>query len=161
MPIKYIIFLAVLVIIIAAGLMQKYWFLPRPANLQSALQEQNENNGDQAIVNPVEPQVKIEILKPGNGSEAKNGDKLQVYYVGTLENGQQFDSNVGSNQPFEFTLGAGQVIQGWENGLLGMKVGEKRKLTIPPDLGYGQQGAGDKIPPNSTLIFEVELLKIN
>jgi len=104
----------------------------------------------------------IEVLKEGSGPEAKNNDKLSVHYTGTLENGTKFDSSLDRGKPFEFVLGQGQVIQGWEKGLLGMKIGEKRKLTIAPELAYGEQGAGNgAIPPNATLIFEVELLEIN
>jgi len=104
--------------------------------------------------------MKIETLKQGVGDEIKNGDKATVHYTGTLEDGTKFDSSLDRNQPFSFVLGAGQVIRGWDLGVLGMKVGEKRKLTIPSDLGYGSAGIGP-IPPNATLIFEVELLGIN
>lgn len=104
--------------------------------------------------------VQIEILKEGAGAVAKNDDKVTVHYIGTLENGVKFDSSVDRETPFEFNLGAGQVIPGWEIGVEGMKVGEKRKLTIPSELAYGQNGAGSAIPPNATLIFEVELLGI-
>ncbi len=105
--------------------------------------------------------VTVKTLKEGTGVASKNGDKLTVHYVGTLENGTKFDSSRDGGEPFEFTLGAGQVIKGWEVGMMGMKVGEMRKLTIPPELGYGARGAGSAIPPNATLIFEVELLKIS
>lgn len=91
---------------------------------------------------------------------AKNGDLLTVHYVGTLQDGTKFDSSIDRGQPFQFTLGAGQVIKGWDKGLLGMKVGEKKTLTIQPEDGYGDQAVGP-IPANSVLIFEVELLKIN
>ncbi|KAM9980234.1 hypothetical protein ACTFIZ_006472 [Dictyostelium cf. discoideum] len=93
--------------------------------------------------------------------KTKIGDKLKIHYTGTLLNGDKFDSSVDRGVPFEFTLGVGQVIKGWDQGVLGMCVGEKRKLTIPPSLGYGQQGAGGKIPGNSHLIFDVELIGIN
>ena len=105
--------------------------------------------------------MKIETLKEGTGEIAKNGDTVSVHYTGTLEDGTKFDSSVDRGTPFSFILGAGRVIQGWDLGVAGMKVGEKRKLTIPPELGYGASGAGDVIPPNVTLIFEVELLGIN
>jgi FKBP-type peptidyl-prolyl cis-trans isomerase len=110
-----------------------------------------------------ESKMKIEILKEGTGEESKAGDKLAVNYTGTLENGVKFDSSLNPGRtPFVFTVGAGDVIQGWDQGMIGMKVGEQRKLTIPPELGYGAYGAGNGlIPPNSTLIFVVDLLKIN
>ena len=104
--------------------------------------------------------VKIETLTPGTGDEATIGDTLSVHYTGTLTDGKKFDSSRDRNEPFEVTLGQRRVIAGWEMGLKGMKVGEKRRLTIPPDLGYGAKGAGGVIPPNATLIFEVELLAI-
>jgi FKBP-type peptidyl-prolyl cis-trans isomerase len=104
--------------------------------------------------------LKIEDLKVGTGAEAVAGKKVTVHYTGTLTNGKKFDSSVDRKQPFTFNLGAGQVIQGWDKGVVGMKVGGKRKLTIPPALGYGARGAGTVIPPNSTLIFEIELLKV-
>ena len=105
-------------------------------------------------------QLKIEDIKVGTGVEAINGKKVTVNYLGTLTDGKKFDSSYDRGTPFTFTLGAGQVIQGWDIGVAGMKVGGKRKLTIPPDLGYGARGAGSDIPPNATLIFEVELLKV-
>ena len=104
--------------------------------------------------------LKIEILKQGVGPEAQNGDTVFAHYVGTLEDGTKFDSSLDRGKPFSFVLGSGQVIPGWEQGILGMKTGEKRKLTIAPELAYGSSGAGNKIPPNATLIFEVDLLEI-
>ena len=100
-------------------------------------------------------------LVVGNGTEAVAGKKVSVHYTGTLTNGSKFDSSLDRGKPFEFKLGAGQVIAGWDQGVAGMKVGGKRKLTIPPDLGYGARGAGGVIPPNATLIFEVELLGVS
>lgn len=105
--------------------------------------------------------LKYEDLKVGDGTEAKTGDRVQVHYTGWLENGTKFDSSVDRGQPFAFPLGAGRVIRGWDEGVAGMKVGGKRKLTIPPALGYGERGAGGIIPPNATLVFEVELLQVN
>jgi peptidylprolyl isomerase len=106
------------------------------------------------------PQVKIEDIQVGTGAAAVPGATLTVNYTGTLADGTVFDSSYSRNEPFTLQLGAGQVIPGWEQGLEGMKVGGKRKLTIPPSLGYGAQGAGNVIPPNATLIFEVELLDV-
>ncbi len=101
-----------------------------------------------------------EDIVVGTGTEATNGKRVTVNYVGTLTDGKKFDSSYDRNQPFTFTLGAREVIAGWDQGVLGMKVGGKRKLTIPPELGYGSRGAGADIPPNATLIFEVELLGV-
>jgi FKBP-type peptidyl-prolyl cis-trans isomerase len=106
--------------------------------------------------------LKVEVLKQGTGVEAKSGDKVTVHYTGTLLDGTKFDSSLDRNQPFSVTLGAGQVIKGWDLGLVGMKVGEKRKLTLAPDLAYGASGVPNSpIGPNATLVFEIELLKIN
>lgn len=102
----------------------------------------------------------IEDVTLGTGSEAKEGNFITVNYSGTLLDGTKFDSSYDRGEPFSFTLGAGEVITGWDQGFNGMKVGGKRKLTIPSHLGYGERGAGALIPPNSTLVFEVELLKV-
>jgi len=106
-------------------------------------------------------QLKMDDTKVGTGTEAVAGKLVTVHYTGWLTDGKKFDSSVDRNQPFKFTLGKGQVIQGWDKGVAGMKVGGKRKLTIPASMGYGSTGAGGVIPPNATLVFEVELLGVN
>ncbi len=105
-------------------------------------------------------ELQSEDLTLGNGKEAKAGDRVQVHYRGTLLDGRPFDASYDRGEPFSFGLGAGQVIAGWDQGVVGMREGGKRKLTIPPHLGYGARGAGGVIPPNATLVFEVELLKV-
>jgi len=116
-----------------------------------------------ASAEPAQPAVK-ELLKedlaPGKGAAAKTGDTVKVHYTGTLLNGKKFDSSLDRKEPFEFKLGAGQVIKGWDEGVVGMKVGGKRKLTIPVDMAYGKAGRPPTIPPNSPLLFEVELVAI-
>ncbi|HLL01744.1 MAG TPA: FKBP-type peptidyl-prolyl cis-trans isomerase [Myxococcaceae bacterium] len=104
--------------------------------------------------------LKVDDVKVGTGAEATAGKTVTVHYVGTLTDGSKFDSSRDRNQGFTFQLGAGRVIQGWDKGVAGMKVGGVRKLTIPPEMGYGARGFGSVIPPNSTLIFEVELLDV-
>lgn len=108
---------------------------------------------------PIPSTLKIEDVKVGTGAEAQYGKVVSVHYVGTLTNGSKFDSSRDKNRTFNFELGAGEVIEGWDLGLQGMKVGGIRKLTIPPDLGYGSEEKA-KIPANSTLIFEIELLDV-
>lgn len=142
---KASIIIIIILVILAGG----FFYFMQPKNANSN-QPAPENQG-----------LKIETLQEGSGEAAKTGDKVTVNYVGTLEDGTKFDSSIDRGQPFPFKLGEGGIIQGWEIGVLGMKVGEKRKLTIPPDLAYGAEGRPPVIPPNSTLIFEIDLLKIN
>jgi FKBP-type peptidyl-prolyl cis-trans isomerase len=104
--------------------------------------------------------LQIEEMVVGTGAEAQKGKLVSVHYTGWLIDGKKFDSSKDRGQPFQFSLGRGQVIQGWDEGVSGMKVGGKRKLTIPPELGYGKAGAGGVIPPDATLVFEVELLGV-
>jgi FKBP-type peptidyl-prolyl cis-trans isomerase len=108
---------------------------------------------------PPAEKVEIEDIKEGTGEPAKTGDLVAVHYTGTLKDGSKFDSSRDKGEPFIFTLGQGKVIQGWEQGIAGMKPGGRRKLTIPPSLGYGST-ARPKIPANSTLLFDVELIKV-
>lgn len=102
----------------------------------------------------------VEKYHEGNGKAAQKGRMVSVHYTGTLENGQKFDSSRDRGQPFQFPLGAGHVIQGWDEGIAQLRVGDKAKLTIPPHMGYGARGAGGLIPPNATLIFDVELMDV-
>lgn len=104
--------------------------------------------------------LKYAILRPGKGAVARPRQRVDVHYTGWLTNGKKFDSSLDRDEPFQFELGGGQVIPGWDEGVKGMKEGEKRQLVVPSALGYGEDGAGEDVPPNSTLIFEVELLRI-
>jgi len=123
------------------------------------LQEAGNQPSQQEQIMPLS-ELKIEDIVIGEGKEAIAGKVVSVHYTGTLVNGTKFDSSLDRGNPFQFTLGASQVIQGWDQGFAGMKVGGKRKLTIPPDFAYGAVGVPGTIPPNSTLIFEVELLDV-
>ena len=146
-----IIILVIILIVIVVGvyfMVQPKTNKPEPQNIQTS-----DNYNIQGM--------KVEILKQGTGEGAKVGDNIEVHYVGTLLDGTKFDSSVDRNQPFPYTLGQNRVIQGWELGLLGMKVGEKRRLTIPPELAYGADGRPPVIPQSATLIFEIDMLKIN
>ncbi len=128
-----------------------------PRNEQPLLQDSTAENTPNASPSG---RVATEITQEGSGQEAKNGDSVTVHYTGTLENGTIFESSLDRNEPYTFTIGQGSVIPGWEEGIVGMKIGEKRRLTIPSDLAYGESGQG-AIPPNATLIFDIELLSIN
>ncbi len=150
---KKIILLIVILLVIVLAI----FLLMKPKELMAP--NDAENTDQASLVNKMD-EVKIEVLQEGTGEVSKKGDTLTVNYTGTLTDGTQFDSSVG-RAPFSFTLGENRVIQGWEQGMLNMKVGEKRKLTIPSDLGYGPQGYPGVIPGGATLIFEVELMKIN
>ena len=145
--ISLIIILIILIVVIGGG----YLLLKKPVQ-----EQQNSNPASYEIQG-----MKVEILQQGTGEGAKAGDNIVVNYVGTLLDGTKFDSSIDRNQPFPYTLGQNQVIKGWELGLLGMKVGEKRKLTIPPELAYGEAGRPPVIPQNATLIFEIDMLGIN
>ncbi len=125
--------------------------------------------GDDAVSNPAadannivttDSGLQYEVIVAGDGAQPQPGNRVFVHYVGTLEDGTKFDSSRDRGKPFDFTIGQGQVIKGWDEGVGDMKVGDRRKLIIPPELGYGARGAGGVIPPNATLIFDVELLRI-
>ncbi len=133
--------------------------IPDLANKSNNRRKEEEKQKQEAIMME-NAQFLIEDLVVGNGAEAKSGDNVTVHYTGTLTDGSVFDSSVNRGTPFEFKVGVGQVIQGWDQGIPGMKVGGKRKLTIPADMAYGNR-ALPGIPAGSTLIFEVELLGVN
>jgi FKBP-type peptidyl-prolyl cis-trans isomerase FkpA len=149
-PIRYAIpvIALLLVILVSSGCASN-----NSANSQSS-------TGDTVEKITTDSGLQYEDLVLGSGQEAKAGDTVVVNYTGWLTDGTKFDSSLDRNQPFSFTLGQGDVIQGWDEGVAGMQVGGKRRLTIPPELGYGSRGAGGVIPPDATLVFEVELLEI-
>ncbi len=154
--------LFVLALVLYSGLRKSQSPETEALIVDQILQENNENIMEESenpntITTP--DGLVIEVLKEGTGAVAENGKKVSVHYVGTFESGEKFDSSVDRGTPFTFTLGAGQVIKGWDLGVVGMMVGEKRKLTIPYTLGYGADGYGP-IPPKATLVFEVELLEV-
>lgn len=152
---SYIVFFLILII---GGLIYYYGFYKKEAPAtQAPVQESEQLSGN--ITNMEEELIK-EVLTPGSGQAAKNGDTVVVHYAGTLLDGKKFDSSLDRGEPFSFVLGSGQVIHGWDQGLLGMRVGDKIKLTIPPGLAYGDRAVGGVIPANSTLVFEIELLEI-
>lgn len=169
--IKVIVFTVIAATILGGGLFYN-------ANLDRSTEQQVANVANQAnqkntqqpvpessstVSSTTQTMDKLQIVDVvvGTGAEAKNGDTVSVNYTGTLLDGTVFDSSLKPGRgPFEFQLGVGQVIKGWDQGVLGMKIGGKRKLTIPPDLAYGASGAGGVIPPNATLKFDVELLGV-
>lgn len=158
-------FLIIIVIILGAVVLFRYVDLNKEENgtkinkkekIDKVIEEETNNLNKEEDMN-----LKIEVTQEGSGDRmVKNGDIISAHYTGKLVDGTKFDSSVDRGEPFEFTVGAGMVIEGWDKGFLDMKVGEKRILTIPSEMGYGSRGAGGVIPPNAILVFEVELLEI-
>ena len=152
------ILISVIVVIVIAIVLGLYFILANPMP-KNTLPGDNTTAGTNSGGNPMAKGLKVEILQQGVGEAAKAGDTVTVNYVGMLTNGTKFDSSIDRNSPFTFPIGKDRVIKGFDNGVLGMKLGEKRRLTIPPELGYGSAKM-TLIPPNSTLVYDIEMLKI-
>ncbi len=159
------VFFVVPVFLLSIGLI--YFFFKNDSTLDNLdsrdeqLQEAEEISGSQSNTEDIDfEEFKIETIEEGEGKGVEVGDEVSVHYTGTLKDGTKFDSSYDRGEPFTFTLGIGQVIQGWDQGIVGMKVGEKRRLEIPSELGYGEIGQGS-IPANAGLVFETELVSIN
>ena len=146
--------------VLIAGLIYVLFFSGGKEINPKTTQTQTENKKMDTNQSTDSGKLVIEDIKVGEGKEVKSGDTVVMHYSGTLTDGTKFDSSYDRNEPFTTQIGVGQVIKGWDEGVPGMKIGGKRKLTIPSDLGYGASGAGAVIPPNSPLIFDVELLGI-
>ena len=152
---KAILIIIIVIVVLIAVIWGIYFLVATPGS-NIIPQEQNNNQNSNMDIQG----MKVEVLKEGSGTAAKNDDNVTVHYTGMLADGKVFDSSIDRNAPFTFQVGKERVIKGWDLGVVGMKVGEKRKLTIPPALAYGATGFL-MIPANATLTFEVELLKIN
>jgi len=160
---RHFVFVGMLLLAFSLGIIDQLFsgasLQAQTAPAGTASNETDKDTGKPVITTP--SGLKYVDLTVGTGPAAKTGDRLQVHYEGKLLDGTKFDSSYDRGQPFDLVLGVSQVIQGWTEGLAGMKAGGKRKLIIPPFLGYGMQGAGNVIPPNATLIFKVEIVSIN
>lgn len=154
---KVVSIVIILVLLLAVAL--AIYFYVANSNKQAVVPTTTQNQQNSNNVSMIQG-MKVEILKQGSGQAVKKGDNATVHYMGTLPDGLQFDSSIERNAPFTFKVGEGNVIKGWDLGVEGMKVGEKRKLTIPSELAYGERGFAI-IPPSVALTFEIELLKIN
>ncbi len=162
----FYIILSLIILVLISVIFKNY----QPVSAPVLNQEQPINNGEQVNTNNMDTNnatnTEETLKEQSTTGVVKNGDTVSVHYTGTLESGKKFDSSVDRGTPFQFTVGAGQVIKGWDQGLLGMKVGEKKKLVLPPDLAYGPSGITMPdgtvvIPQNATLIFDIELISIN
>ena len=152
---KAILIIIIVIVVLIAVIWGIYFLVATPGSNIIPQEKNNNQNSNMDIQG-----MKVEVLKEGSGTAAKNDDNVTVHYTGMLADGKVFDSSIDRNAPFTFQVGKERVIKGWDLGVVGMKVGEKRKLTIPPALAYGATGFL-MIPANATLTFEVELLKIN
>ena len=149
---KQVVYAVLLIVALSAGYLAVNSLLKKDSDSATSTNTMKSYTTDSGLM--------IEILSEGNGEAVKEGDEISVHYKGTLEDGTQFDSSYDRGVPLSFTVGDGMVIKGWEEGVVGMKIGEKRRLTIPASLGYGAGGYPPIIPPNAVLIFEIELIAI-
>jgi FKBP-type peptidyl-prolyl cis-trans isomerase len=152
-------FILAAIVMVVAGLAAFFWM--RQQDLLRSLYKKALPQDQKILAKPLPNEISTEQLRPGNGNEVRFGETLQVHYVGMLENGKKFDSTRDRGMPLKFTLGSGQVIQGLDMGIVGMRINEMRRIRIPARFGYGDKGAGDGlVPGGATLIYEVELLNI-
>ena len=151
--------IGIIAVIIVVGITLGYFLIIAQSGTNNQEQASPNEQTNMNVLPTNNPAFKVQDVVVGEGKEVKSGDTVVMHYTGTLEDGTKFDSSVDRGKPYETQIGVGRVIKGWDEGVPGMKVGGKRKLTIPADMGYGATGQGS-IPPNATLLFDVELLKI-